>query len=121
MMRVRGNSTVIKIVNLEEGRPTLERTRLRLQHELKIARDSGHAAVKIIHGYGSSGKGGVLRDGIQATLRGALQEGRIAAFILGENWRISDEATWKVLKQHPEWKTDQDLNRRNKGISVVVF
>ncbi len=111
----------IKTVNLEEGRPTLERARLRLHHELHEARREGCVAVKIIHGYGSTGKGGVLRDGIQQTLRRAVQEGHLASFIAGEDWRISDETSWELLRRYPEWKGDRDLNRRNKGISVVVF
>jgi hypothetical protein len=112
---------VLKVVNLEEGRPTLERARLRLHHELHIAQRDGCAGVKLIHGYGSSGVGGALREGIQATLRQAVAEGRIAAFIAGEDWRISDETSWSLLKRFPEWKQDHDLNRGNKGISVVVF
>ena len=111
----------MKVVNLEDGRPTLERARLRLQQELHQARREGCAAVKLIHGYGSSGVGGVLRTGIQASLRRAQQDGRIAVFIPGEDWRISDETTWALLQRFPEWKQDHDLNRRNHGISVVVF
>ncbi len=111
----------MKVINLEEGRPTLERARLRLGHELHEAKRERCAAVKLIHGYGSTGVGGVLRDGLQATLRRAVAEGRISGFIPGEDWRISDETTWALLKRFPEWKQDQDLNRRNKGISVVIL
>src|SRR5512146_1410533 len=112
---------LLKTINLEDGRPTLEHARLRLDHELHVARKEGCAGAKIIHGYGSSGKGGVLREGIQQTLRLATQDGRLAAFVAGEDWRVSDETTWELLKRYPEWKGDRDLNRRNKGISVVVF
>ncbi len=119
--KVTRKRAIMKVVNLEEGRPTLERARLRLHHELHVAQRGGCAAVKLIHGYGSSGVGGILRDGIQATLRQAVAEGRVAAFIAGEDWRISDATTWSLLKRFPEWKQDHDLNRRNKGISVVVF
>jgi len=111
----------MKTVNLEEGRPTLERARLRLGHELQVARQEGYAAVKIIHGYGSSGVGGVLRVGIQASLRHAAQEGRISVVIAGEDWRISDESTWALLKRYPEWKQDPDLGRGNKGMAIVVL
>ncbi len=111
----------MKTVNLEEGRPGLESARLRIEYELRLARKQGYAAVKIIHGYGSSGAGGVLRLGIQALLRKEAEENRIAAFVPGEDWRISDEATWAVLQRYPEWKQEPDLNRRNPGISIVVF
>ncbi len=112
---------VIKVVNLEEGMPTVERARLRLEQELQAARAQGYKAVKIIHGYGSSGVGGALRTGLQAKLRRAAQEGDIAAVIYGENWRVSDEASWELLKRYPEWKADPDLGRGNRGISLVVL
>jgi predicted nucleotidyltransferase len=83
--------------------------------------NQGYKALKIIHGYGSSGVGGALRAGLQATLRRAVHDGDISAVIYGENWRVSDEATWELLKRYPEWKADSDLGRGNKGISIVVL
>lgn len=111
----------IKTVNLEEGMPTVEQAGLRMHHELHKARAEGCAAVKLIHGYGSSGVGGVLRVELQKTLRKAAAQGDIKAFIAGEDWRISDETTWALLKRFPEWKSDSDLGRGNMGISVVIF
>ena len=46
----------------------------------------------------------------------------IAFFLIaGEDWRISDETTWALLKRFPEWKSDSDLGRGNQGISMVIF
>lgn len=111
----------IKIVNLEEGGPSLEIARLRMHHALAQARRDGIKAVKLIHGYGSTGAGGVLRDELQKELREAVTQGRIHAVIAGEDWRISDETTWALLRRFPEWKKDSDLGRNNLGITVVVL
>ena len=112
---------LIKVVNLEEGMPTVEQARLRMEHELHEARRSGYHAVKLIHGYGSSGAGGTLRTELQKTLRLAARTGVVRAVIAGEDWRISDETTWELLKRFPEWKQDSDLGRNNLGISIVVL
>jgi hypothetical protein len=112
---------LIKIVNLEVGMPTVEQARLRMEHELYLARQGGYQAVKLIHGYGSSGVGGTLRAELQKTLRHAARAGAIRVFIAGEDWRISDEAAWELLKRFPEWKQDPDLGRNNLGISMVVL
>ncbi len=101
--------------------PTVEQARLRLGHELSKAAREGCAAVKIIHGYGSKGVGGVLRVQIQATLRRMAADAKISAAIPGEDWRVSNETTWPLLKKYPEWKADSDLGRGNKGISIVVL
>lgn len=112
---------LIKVINIEDGMPTVEQARLRMQHELHQARAQGCAAVKLIHGYGSSGVGGSLRTELQNSLRKAAREGTVAAFVAGEDWRISDETTWALLKKFPEWKQDSDLGKGNKGISIVVL
>lgn len=109
----------IKIVNLEDGMPKVEQARLRMHHELQTARKQGYAAVKLIHGYGSSGVGGALRIELQKELERQAKSASIQCFIAGENWRISDEVTWELLKRFPEWKQDSDLGKNNKGISIV--
>jgi len=111
----------IAVVNLEDGMPTVESARLRMQHELEQARRSSVIALKLIHGYGSSGTGGVLRTELQKDLRLAVQQGSLRTAIAGEDWRISDETTWDLLKRYPEWKKDPDLGRNNRGICIVVL
>jgi hypothetical protein len=112
---------IIKVINLEEGMPTVELARLRMQHELAKARKQGWVAIKIIHGYGSSGTGGVLRLELQKELRLAARQGTIRALIPGEEWRVSSQDAWDLLKKYPEWKQDSDLGRNNQGISIVVL
>jgi hypothetical protein len=112
---------IIKVVNLEDGMPRVEQALLRMQHELAIARGKGIVALKLIHGYGSSGAGGALRDELQKELRRASSAKSITCFVAGEEWTISDETTWRLLKKFPEWKPDSDLGRGNKGISIVVL
>ena len=119
--RMSRKAVVIKIVNLEEGMPRVEEARLRMQHELHVAREQRYKAVKLVHGYGSSGAGGVLRVELQKELQRLAQNGTIRVIIPGENWRVSDEATWELLKRFPEWKQDSDMGRCNKGISIVVL
>lgn len=111
----------MKVVNLEEDMPTVERARLRMEHELQAARKDGYRVIKLVHGYGSSGVGGALRNELQKDLRKAAGDGGIQAFIPGEDWRISDPITWTLLKRFPEWKKDADLGRNNQGISIVVL
>ncbi len=112
---------LIKSVNIEAGMPTVEEARRRLERELNAARAEKVTALRVIHGYGSSGVGGSLRLAIQLRLRELQQSGAIREVIYGEDWRISDEASWKWLERYPEWKKDSDLGRGNKGISIVVL
>ena len=111
----------IKIIDLEEGMPKVEQARLLMQSELQVARQQGYAAGKLIHGYGSSGVGGSLRTELQKELQRLAGAGRVRSFIPGEDWRISDEKTWELLKRYPEWKRDSDLGKANRGITIVLL
>lgn len=117
----RTKTSPMKQVNLERGMPTVPLALSLLGDALRIARHEKFAAVKIIHGYGSSGAGGAIRTAVQAELAQLARGGQIRAFIAGEDWRISDEHTWALLQSHPELKQDSDLGRGNKGISIVVI
>ncbi|MGO9517390.1 MAG: hypothetical protein ACLPND_10135 [Candidatus Korobacteraceae bacterium] len=111
----------IRTVIVKEGMPSVERARARLQTELRSARQCGVKVLKLVHGYGSSGIGGDLRISLQSTLRQMAQQHEIGDCIYGENWRTSDERTWNLLKRMPELKSDSDLGKGNKGMTIVVL
>lgn len=113
--------TLIKTVNIEDGMPTVEEARQRLERELNAARGQKVVALRVIHGYGSSGKGGSLRVAIQLRLFELQQSGEIREVIYGEDWRVGNEAAWKWLQRYPEWKKDSDVGRGNRGISIVIL
>ncbi len=111
----------MKTVNLEEGRPSVASASSRLLDQLRTARQQKYAAVKVIHGYGSHGIGGELRVAIQAMLARMANEGELRGFVAGEDWRISDETTWRLIQKHRELKNDSDLGKGNRGISIAVL
>jgi hypothetical protein len=111
----------VMIANLEAGMPTANEALLRLNFEFTRARQSGALVLKVIHGYGSSGAGGVLREVIQGELRSMVADQKIRAFVAGEDWRTSNETAWDIQKRVPELKGDSDWGRQNKGISIVLL
>ena len=111
----------LKLVNLEENYPTVDNCLLRLEHALGAARQERIKLVKLIHGYGSSGVGGQLRIEVWKALDGYKRAGSIREFIPGEQFRISDESAWALVKRFPELKNDRDWGRGNRGITVVLL
>lgn len=111
----------IKVINLEENRPTVEQMHVHLDRVLVAARYDGTAILKLIHGYGSSGVGGKLRVAVRASLSRYKKSAMIQDFIAGEDFRISNETTWALIKRMPEIKQDRDLGRENKGITLVLL
>ena len=111
----------MKTVNIKDGFPDVEQARTRLHSELDMAKTQGLKLLKIVHGYGSHGKGGELRIALQSTLRRLARSGQITDCIYGENWRRSDERSWELLKRMPDLKSDPDLGRSNRGITIVLL
>ncbi len=110
-----------KLINLEEGRPTVNQGLLRLERALADARASGVTLVKLIHGYGSTGEGGRMKPEVWKVLDRYKRHDMIVDFIPGEEFRLSNEATWELVKRDKALKQDSDMGRGNRGITVVVL
>lgn len=114
-------ATKMIVINLEQGMPTVDQANHRLIGELIRARAQGAKAVKIIHGYGSSGVGGKLRLGVRSALASQKRLGKVKDFVAGESWSIFDEAARRVLDLYPDLNRDKDFERGNAGITIVLL
>lgn len=108
-------------INLELGYPTVDEALRRLRSELDAARHLHSPAVKLIHGYGSSGKGGKIRTAVRKELREELAQGKIAAVIRGEDFSIFDETTRRAFSRCGALRQDPDLDGSNNGLTFVIF
>lgn len=109
----------IEVVNMEFGYPTADEARKRLATELDLARRKGVSVLKLIHGYGSSGRGGKLRTALRSVLRQRSQQGTLGRIVEGEAWSIFDEASRGLLDRYPDLRGDRDLEKGNAGITLV--
>lgn len=73
----------MKQIDLEEGRPDVATAMSRLNNRIYQARATGDRACKIIHGYGSTGKGGAIKSACLSELRGYKRRGLIKDFCPG--------------------------------------
>jgi hypothetical protein len=111
----------IRIINVEEDLPTLDDARRRVQEEIRRARREKFHVLKIIHGYGSSGKGGALNVGLRKSFKMRKKEGVIKDFIPGEDFSIFNRPTLELLQVVPELRGDSDLNATNEGVTFLVL
>ena len=111
----------LRTINLEAGMPTVDEARRRLIQELKNARAAGVIAVKLIHGYGSSGTGGAMRPAVRKSLLLRRKEGIVDEIVFGERWDIFEKQTQRILQLIPELARDKDLQKSNPGITIAVL
>lgn len=111
----------LREVNLERGMPRADQAIKQLTFEIHHSRALGYTALKIIHGYGSSGTGGRIRveaRGYLARLKGRRE---IKNFIPGENFSIFDEDTRRAFQVCDDLRRDRDLERHNNGVTIILL
>ena len=114
-------SSEVREVNLERGMPTADQAIRQLTFELRRSRSLGFGAVKIIHGYGSSGTGGRIRVESRKYLSRLKSRGEIAAFIPGEDFSIFNPDTLAAFRRCGGLRRDRDLERHNNGITIILL
>src|ERR1035437_10244842 len=111
--------TVIRTFNVEAGLPTLDEARRLVIEEIKLAKRAGARALKVIHGYGSSGRGGALYVGLRKSFGLRRKEGVIKNFVAGEDFSIFNETVLDLLEAVPELRGDSDLGAINEAVTIV--
>ncbi len=114
-------SGYLKEVNIKSDMPAAQEAVRRLSFSISSGRSLGAAAIKIIHGYGSSGKGGKIRIETRRYLQMQKEKKQIRDFIAGEDFSIFNEATLKAFRLCDELRRDSDLDRHNNGITVIIL
>ena len=102
-----------QVVNLEAGMPTVEMARTHLNMALRSAKANRVKALKLIHGYGSTGKGGAIRADVLAQL---AQKKRS-----GEDRAPFDSGARAIIAACPSLSRDIDYSRANHGITMVLL
>jgi len=110
-----------RTVNLEQGMPTVARALQRLETELATARRQGYRVITFIHGYGSSGKGGAIKEEVQRQLYYYKHQGRLNEVVSGEDFSSRTGVGRQLLRRFPALSQHGDLNRANRGITLVVL
>jgi len=109
------------VVNLEAGMPTVATALAQLSQSLRTAKANGAHVVKLIHGYGSSGKGGSIRSAARRELEERKRRGQIVSYIPGEDFSPFSEDARQAVYRCPELAKDRDYSRTNHGITIVIL
>ncbi len=108
-------------LNLEDGMPLVEDAISRMNIGIQEIRVGRVKAVKLIHGYGSTGRGGKIRVGVRNELAAMKRKRLIRDFIPGEEFGPVDAASRKLAEQDKAVTRDPDYGRMNHGITIVVL
>ncbi len=117
----RNRGFVQKTVNLELGRPVLGLALQKLDNAIEDAEKNNIHVLTLIHGYGSSGKGGRIRSECRKNLDFMKSKGRIRDYIAGEEFSRKFGPARKLLQRYSQLSVDSNFNKGNRGITLVVM
>ncbi len=110
-----------RAVKLKRGMPTVEQALGRLERELEQAKKERCRVLTLIHGYGSSGRGGVIREEIREKLQFLKYRGEINDVLAGEHFSTGNGSGRNLLRRFPFLRQHRDLNRGNRGITLLIL
>ncbi len=115
----KSDSPSYRVVNLEKGMPVVRDALVRLQGELEASRMQGYRVLALIHGYGSSGKGGAIRREVRARLQHLRDRKEINDFLPGENCGKRFGRFRHMIRRFP-FITGL-VRKPNPGVTLVIL
>ncbi|MBW2658709.1 MAG: Smr/MutS family protein [Deltaproteobacteria bacterium] len=110
-----------KTVNLEQGRPVVEVALQKLNDAIEDAVTQNISVLTLIHGYGSSGKGGLIRLECRKILGYMKSKGTIRDYIAGEEFSRKSGFVKFHLQRYPALVKNKNLNKGNRGVTLVIL
>jgi len=93
----------------------------KLDEAIKDAVNTHVSVLTLIHGYGSSGKGGLIRLECRKNLDHLKGRGLICDYIAGEEFSRKFGLVKFHLQRYPELGRNKNINRGNRGITLVIL
>jgi len=107
--------------NIKYDMPTCADAIKRTTYYIMNGKSLGYSAVKIIHGYGSTGQGGKIRTEVRKYLDDKVRKHQIRYYIRGEDFSIFDQKSRDAFMLCDDLRRDEDLERHNNGVTFIIF
>ena len=111
---------MLEVIDLKKENSTVEYALAIVEIEIERAIFSGTKVIKVLHGYGSHGKGGAILLNLRKALSIWKRQGKIKDFFGGDRWNMSDHTALEILKSDKTIYNDEDFNKFNPGITIIV-
>lgn len=104
-------------LNIKVGMPQVPEAMDHLKKSLDLCRKSKYKCVLVIHGYGSTGKGGAIHDKAREWLKAQERNGKIKSVVFGEDFSIFNFKSLELKNRYPELEPLMFVC--NHGVTVV--
>ena len=104
-------------LNIKEGMPLVSDALVYLKSSLDRCRRNKYKCILIIHGYGSTGKGGAIRDKAREWVKAQERSGKVKSVIFGEDFSIFNFKSLELKNRYQELVPL--MTACNHGVTVV--
>ncbi|MCI5497411.1 MAG: Smr/MutS family protein [Firmicutes bacterium] len=111
----------MRVINIKQDNPNADYALYLIDQEIKYSQAIGNRVIVVIHGYGSHGMGGVIKNEVKKYLPHLKKEKIISDFVFGENWGDLNPTKQLIEKIDPETILNQNLFQINSGVSVILL
>ena len=111
----------VKKIDIKEGMPPVDIAIYELEKEIKLAKLEGIKVLKVVHGYGSHGKGGSIKKAVRQFVKVQKRLGLISDYVAGEGWSSSKVKPMGLLEDAPELLLNLDGERFNLGVTIIIL
>lgn len=111
---------MLEIIDLKKENCSVDYALAIVEIEIERAVLAGVKAIKVLHGYGSHGKGGLILVNLRKVLSLWKKQGKIKDFFGGDRWNMSDHTALEILNSDKTIYNDEDFNKFNPGITIIV-
>lgn len=105
-------------VNLEQGMPGVDAALRGMENALVTHKKRGGRAIIFIHGYGSTGRGGKIKEAVRKRLSEKSVSALISTYVGGESFYMRKRELYALcgsLARYEAELTD------NEGVTVVIL
>lgn len=109
-------------INLELGGPSAQEALDALTAYIRTASEIDVRALVVIHGYGSSGTGGIIRKTIREAIENNFFADRVDEWIYGEDLKHHCALYQNLIKRRPSLKPFfKGFKEGNPGITILLI
>lgn len=116
-----GEKMLVKELNIKQDMPPCDVAVAIMEMEIEALSSSEYGAIKVIHGYGSHGKGGMIRTECRQRLATLKHQNKILDYVEGERWGKWSIEKFDVVKNFPSLILEGDMQGYNSGITIVFL
>jgi len=109
------------IFNIEWGYPTVDEAVERFEIYLESAFNAGFKSMILVHGYGSSGVGGKIKNKLRSNLNNNFYTTKVKDYFFGENLIFGSLSYNLLIETKPFLEKHKKQFTNNPGVCVLIF